>query len=142
MDVVYFYQNLTLIKVACICFVLQIRTHCTAFRQGMADLINLEWLRMFDHHELQTLISGAMVPVNIEDLKQHTHYSGFHSISVYIKILAKVWNSWDREELHVKGLYSISAQFHPNAHPDTLFRILVFFPIDSIKSTQVFTVRD
>ncbi|XP_061191365.1 ubiquitin-protein ligase E3C-like [Saccostrea echinata] len=54
----------------------QIRTHCTAFRQGMADLINLEWLRMFDHHELQTLISGAMVPVNIEDLKQHTHYSG------------------------------------------------------------------
>ena len=30
----------------------QIRQHCMAFRQGMADLINLEWLRMFDHHEL------------------------------------------------------------------------------------------
>ena len=47
-----------------------------AFRQGMADLINLEWLRMFDHHELQVLISGALVPVDIEDLKHHTNYSG------------------------------------------------------------------
>ncbi|XP_063401065.1 ubiquitin-protein ligase E3C-like [Mytilus trossulus] len=54
----------------------QIRQHCTAFRQGMADLINLEWLRMFDHQELQVLISGALVPVDIADLKHHTNYSG------------------------------------------------------------------
>jgi hypothetical protein len=31
---------------------------------------------MFDHHELQVLISGALVPVDIEDLKLHTNYSG------------------------------------------------------------------
>ncbi|XP_048762043.2 ubiquitin-protein ligase E3C-like [Ostrea edulis] len=68
----------------------QIRTHCTAFRQGMADLINLEWLRMFDHHELQTLISGAMVPVNIEDLKQHTHYSGGYTVQHQV-----IQNFWD-----------------------------------------------
>ncbi|XP_045160514.2 ubiquitin-protein ligase E3C-like [Mercenaria mercenaria] len=54
----------------------QIRKHCTAFREGMSDLINLEWLRMFDQQELQVLISGAAVPIDIEDLKQYTHYSG------------------------------------------------------------------
>ena len=42
----------------------------------MSDLINLEWLRMFDHHELQVLISGAPVPVDLEDLKHYTNYSG------------------------------------------------------------------
>lgn len=68
----------------------QIRTHCTAFRQGMADLINLEWLRMFDHHEIQTLISGAMIPVNIQDLKQHTHYSGGYTINHPV-----IQNFWD-----------------------------------------------
>ena len=52
------------------------RSHCYAFRQGLADVIHLEWLRMFDQHELQVLISGAHVPVDLEDLKQNTNYSG------------------------------------------------------------------
>jgi len=56
--------------------ILQIRTQCAAFRQGMADVINLEWLRMFDHHELQVIISGAVIPVDISDLQHHTNYSG------------------------------------------------------------------
>ncbi|CAH1772399.1 unnamed protein product [Owenia fusiformis] len=54
----------------------QIRPHCYAFRQGLADVVNLEWLRMFDQHELQVLTSGAQVPVDLEDLKNHTNYSG------------------------------------------------------------------
>jgi hypothetical protein len=57
-------------------FSLQIRTQCNAFRQGLADVVNLEWLRMFDQNELQVLISGAHIPVDVEDLKQHTNYSG------------------------------------------------------------------
>ena len=55
---------------------IQIRPHCNAFRQGMADVLNMDWLRMFDHRELQTLISGAEVPVDVDDLKLHTNYSG------------------------------------------------------------------
>ena len=39
-------------------------------------MLNMDWLRMFDHRELQTLISGAEVPVDVDDLKQHTNYSG------------------------------------------------------------------
>lgn len=31
---------------------------------------------MFDQEELQVLISGAAVPIDIEDLKQNTNYSG------------------------------------------------------------------
>lgn len=31
----------------------QIRPHCLAFRQGLANVVNLEWLRMFDQQEIQ-----------------------------------------------------------------------------------------
>lgn len=31
----------------------QIRAHCLAFRQGLANVVNLEWLRMFDQQEIQ-----------------------------------------------------------------------------------------
>ncbi|KAK7793688.1 hypothetical protein R5R35_013163 [Gryllus longicercus] len=54
----------------------QIRAQCNAFKQGLANVIPLEWLQMFNNKELQVLISGAQVPVDVEDLKQHTSYSG------------------------------------------------------------------
>ncbi|XP_025111485.1 ubiquitin-protein ligase E3C-like isoform X2 [Pomacea canaliculata] len=54
----------------------QIRQHCAHFRQGMADVIKLDWLQMFSSQELQVLISGASIPIDIFDLRQHTNYSG------------------------------------------------------------------
>ncbi|XP_063962252.1 ubiquitin-protein ligase E3C-like [Lytechinus pictus] len=54
----------------------QIRPQILAFRQGLSDVIDLEWLRMFNHQELQVLISGASMPVDVDDLRQHTNYSG------------------------------------------------------------------
>ncbi|XP_062335188.1 ubiquitin-protein ligase E3C isoform X1 [Osmerus eperlanus] len=54
----------------------QIRPHCMAFRQGLANVVNLEWLRMFDQQEIQVLISGARVPICLDDLKKFTNYSG------------------------------------------------------------------
>uniref|UniRef100_G3SSB3 HECT-type E3 ubiquitin transferase n=1 Tax=Loxodonta africana TaxID=9785 RepID=G3SSB3_LOXAF len=57
----------------------QIRQHCLAFRQGLANVVNLEWLRMFDQQEIQVLISGAQVPISLEDLKSFTNYSGMFS---------------------------------------------------------------
>ncbi|XP_020934693.1 ubiquitin-protein ligase E3C isoform X3 [Sus scrofa] len=57
----------------------QIRQHCLAFRQGLANVLNLEWLRMFDQQEIQVLISGAQVPISLEDLKSFTNYSGGYS---------------------------------------------------------------
>ncbi|CAB3998537.1 ubiquitin- ligase E3C isoform X2 [Paramuricea clavata] len=54
----------------------QIRPHCNAFRSGLSSVIDISWLRMFDPNELQMLISGAQVPIDIEDLKNHASYSG------------------------------------------------------------------
>ncbi|CAG5130999.1 unnamed protein product [Candidula unifasciata] len=57
----------------------QIRPHCNAFRRGMNDVIQLEWLQMFNSGELQVLISGASVPIDLLDLRQNTKYSGEYS---------------------------------------------------------------
>ncbi|XP_015782602.1 ubiquitin-protein ligase E3C [Tetranychus urticae] len=57
----------------------QIRSQCSAFKQGLADVIDLDWIRMFDPRELQTLISGAQTPIDLEDLKAHVNYSGGYS---------------------------------------------------------------
>ncbi|PIK59765.1 putative ubiquitin-protein ligase E3C [Apostichopus japonicus] len=54
----------------------QIRPHILNFRAGIADVIDLEWLRMFDYRELQILISGAMVPIDVDDMRRHTNYAG------------------------------------------------------------------
>ncbi|KAL7976493.1 hypothetical protein Chor_008442 [Crotalus horridus] len=59
----------------------QIRQHCLAFRQGLANVVNLEWLRMFDQQEIQVLISGAQVPISLEDLKTFTNYSGKYMVN-------------------------------------------------------------
>ena len=47
-----------------------------AFRSGLASVVDIDWLRMFDHNELQFLISGANVPIDLEDLKRNTNYTG------------------------------------------------------------------
>ncbi|CAG4977925.1 unnamed protein product [Parnassius apollo] len=54
----------------------QIRSQCNAFKRGLTSVVNAEWLRMFSCRELQLLISGAEVPIDLEDLKRNTHYAG------------------------------------------------------------------
>ncbi|EGW12438.1 Ubiquitin-protein ligase E3C [Cricetulus griseus] len=77
----------------------QIRPHCLAFRQGLANVVSLEWLRMFDQQEIQVLISGAQVPVSLEDLKSFTNYSGGYSADhPVIKIFWRVVEGFTDEE--------------------------------------------
>lgn len=54
----------------------QIRRQCVAFREGLANIVPIEWLYMFSNKELQVLISGAEIPVDINDLMIHTRYGG------------------------------------------------------------------
>ncbi|XP_047041902.1 ubiquitin-protein ligase E3C [Helicoverpa zea] len=54
----------------------QIRSQCNAFKRGLVSVVSAEWLRMFSCRELQLLISGAEVPIDIEDLKRYTQYAG------------------------------------------------------------------
>jgi len=58
----------------------QIKNQCNAFRAGLADVIHLDWLRMFSYRELQTLISGAEMDISVSDLQAHTNYSGGYGI--------------------------------------------------------------
>ncbi|KAH6941939.1 hypothetical protein HPB50_024455 [Hyalomma asiaticum] len=57
----------------------QLRQQCLAFRQGLEELLPGHWLRLFAPHELQVLVSGAQSPVDLEDLREHTHYEGGYS---------------------------------------------------------------
>ncbi|DBA00336.1 TPA: hypothetical protein N0F65_001531 [Lagenidium giganteum] len=54
----------------------QIREQSAAFRAGLADVIDLRWLQMFNEPELQVLISGKGGHLDIEDLRAHTMYTG------------------------------------------------------------------
>ncbi|VVD01449.1 ubiquitin-protein ligase E3C [Leptidea sinapis] len=69
----------------------QIRAQCVAFKRGLTSVINSEWLRMFSCRELQRLISGAEVAIDLDDLKKYTHYGGrFTEDHPTIKIFWKV----------------------------------------------------
>ncbi|CAH8569438.1 unnamed protein product [Schistosoma curassoni] len=58
----------------------QIRAQTASFIRGFYSILNPDWLAMFSPSELQTLISGDSSSMDIDDLKQHTRYSGgFHS---------------------------------------------------------------
>ncbi|VDM23928.1 unnamed protein product [Hydatigera taeniaeformis] len=54
----------------------QIRGQTASFIRGFYSIINPDWLAMFSPTELQQLISGDSVNFDLEDLKQHTKYSG------------------------------------------------------------------
>ncbi|KAK0087468.1 hypothetical protein PV325_000909 [Microctonus aethiopoides] len=54
----------------------EIRPQCYAFKQGIASVVPLDWLQMFNNKEMQHLISGAKIPLDVEDLKNHTNYAG------------------------------------------------------------------
>lgn len=65
-----------------------------AFFGGMSQLISFNWLKMFNATELQMLISGGSLSIDIEDLKSHTQYGGYSNQSETVK------NFWEiMEEL-------------------------------------------
>jgi len=59
----------------------QIKQQCNAFRNGLADVIGLDWLRMFSSSELSTLVAGAEHEINVLDLQAHTNYAGGYELS-------------------------------------------------------------
>jgi ubiquitin-protein ligase E3 C len=74
----------------------QIKSQCLAFRSGLANVLPLEWLYMFSSKELQILISGAEIPIDIDDLMTHTRYNGDYSIEhKTIKLFWKVLRKFD-----------------------------------------------
>ncbi|XP_053680763.1 ubiquitin-protein ligase E3C [Anopheles nili] len=89
----------------------QIRAQCAAFRQGLANVLPIEWLYMFSNKELQVLISGAEIPVDVHDLRQHTRYGGDFSLEHHtIQLFWKVVEQFDdiQRQLLLKFVTSCS----------------------------------
>mgnify|MGYP001800409985 len=47
----------------------QIREQTRAFIQGFRSIVNYDWLRMFSTPEVQKLISGDTVEIDLSDLR-------------------------------------------------------------------------
>jgi len=81
----------------------QIKLQCNAFRQGLANIIDMERMQTFSYRELQVLVSGAFIPVDFEDLKQHTVYSGgytsTHPVIVNFWQVVSTFNDTGRRQL-------------------------------------------
>lgn len=68
----------------------QIDEQCNAFVKGFRSLISSEWLAMFSTPELQRLISGDNIPIDLNDLRRNTkYYGGFHNNH---RVIVWFWN--------------------------------------------------
>ena len=71
--------------------------------QGLANIIDMERMQTFSYRELQVLVSGAFIPVDFEDLKQHTVYSGgytsTHPVIVNFWQVVSTFNDTGRRQL-------------------------------------------
>ncbi|KAL1132531.1 hypothetical protein AAG570_010486 [Ranatra chinensis] len=90
----------------------QIRDQTAAFIRGFRSIINLDWLQLFSTPELQRLISGDNVPLDLADLRRHTqYYGGFHDSHRVVlwlwDILLKDFNEEERR-LFLKFVTSCS----------------------------------
>ncbi|RZF42672.1 hypothetical protein LSTR_LSTR001467 [Laodelphax striatellus] len=90
----------------------QIKDQTAAFIRGFRSIINIEWLALFSTPELQRLISGDNVPLDLVDLRRHTqYYGGFHDSHRVVlwlwDILLKDFNE-DERKLFLKFVTSCS----------------------------------
>eukprot|EP00262_Sarcandra_glabra_P021052 TRINITY_DN8660_c0_g1_i1.p1 TRINITY_DN8660_c0_g1~~TRINITY_DN8660_c0_g1_i1.p1 ORF type:complete len:1037 (+),score=192.54 TRINITY_DN8660_c0_g1_i1:201-3311(+) len=55
---------------------IQIRQQSTHFLRGFQQLIQRDWIAMFNEHEFQLLISGSLEGMDVDDLRSNAHYAG------------------------------------------------------------------
>ncbi|KAF9222782.1 HECT-domain-containing protein [Gyrodon lividus] len=77
----------------------QIKLQSEAFFEGLSEMIDPKWLRMFNQQELQILLGGVNAPVDLEDLRQHTNYGGLYDDNEpTIQAFWKVMEGFDQEQ--------------------------------------------
>ncbi|KAH7906909.1 HECT-domain-containing protein [Hygrophoropsis aurantiaca] len=77
----------------------QIKLQSEAFFEGLSDMIDPKWLRMFNQQELQILLGGVNAPIDLEDLRQHTNYGGLYdNDEPTIQAFWKVMSTFDQEQ--------------------------------------------
>nr|XP_024374884.1 E3 ubiquitin-protein ligase UPL7-like isoform X3 [Physcomitrium patens]XP_024374886.1 E3 ubiquitin-protein ligase UPL7-like isoform X3 [Physcomitrium patens] len=77
----------------------QMKPVTAAFVRGMADLIDPEWLGLFNAKEFNRLVSGGDHDFDVDDLRIHTCYAnGYSKSSLTIKIFWEVVREFEEEE--------------------------------------------
>ncbi|EIN13090.1 HECT-domain-containing protein [Punctularia strigosozonata HHB-11173 SS5] len=77
----------------------QIKRQSEAFFEGLSEMIDPKWLRMFNQQEVQILISGVNSPIDIDDLRNHTVYGGLYDAGhETIQLFWKVVHSLDHNQ--------------------------------------------
>ncbi|KAH6892749.1 ubiquitin protein ligase [Coprinopsis sp. MPI-PUGE-AT-0042] len=77
----------------------QIKKQSEAFFEGLSEMIDGRWLRMFNQQEVQILIGGVNSPIDLDDLRKHTNYGGLYDDQhPVIVAFWKVVNSFDQEQ--------------------------------------------
>lgn len=75
--------------------VTQIKDQTFAFIKGFRSIINPEWLSLFSTPELQRLISGDNIPLDLRDLRRHTqYYGGFHDSH---RVVCWLWDILEKD---------------------------------------------
>ncbi|KDR68274.1 hypothetical protein GALMADRAFT_1354749 [Galerina marginata CBS 339.88] len=79
----------------------QIKQQTDAFLDGLSQLIQPKWLKMFNQPELQVLIGGTFGSIDLDDLRRHTTYEGIY-YNGHETIIAfwRVVNSFHRWQKH------------------------------------------
>ncbi len=73
----------------------QIREQTAAFTRGFRSLVPPDWLQLFSSCEVQRLISGDNSPLDLRDLRRHTHYyGGFHDSH---RVVSWLWEVLERD---------------------------------------------
>ncbi|KAJ0092761.1 hypothetical protein Patl1_24814 [Pistacia atlantica] len=76
----------------------QIRQQSSHFLRGFQQLIQKDWIDMFNEHELQLLVSGSHDSLDFDDLRQHTNYAGgYHAEHYVIEMFWQVLKSFSFE---------------------------------------------
>ncbi|KAI0260666.1 HECT-domain-containing protein [Gloeopeniophorella convolvens] len=77
----------------------QIKKQSDAFFEGLSDIIDPKWLRMFNQQELQILLGGVDTPIDLDDLRRNTNYGGlFDDHESTIVVFWRVVESFDAEQ--------------------------------------------
>ncbi|CAN8254660.1 unnamed protein product [Cochlearia groenlandica] len=77
----------------------QIVPFSNAFYRGLTDLISPAWLKLFNSHEFNQLLSGGNHDIDVDDLRRNTKYTGGYSDSSRtIKIFWEVIKGFEPSE--------------------------------------------
>ncbi|KAI9194675.1 hypothetical protein LWI28_008103 [Acer negundo] len=76
----------------------QIRQQSSHFLRGFQQLIEKDWIDMFNEHEIQLLVAGSLDSLDFDDLRVNTNYAGgYHSEHYVIEMFWEVLKSFSLE---------------------------------------------